>query len=373
MPYESIDHLQNIFADQFFSHSSSKKKAAGRCLGTFVEIIVYYLLKSWKLETSMAIERPLSEFGNDEIKHNVEYTLHGSDLLLNGSYSDILPPVTARKIINRYPDIFCHATIKSKNLVESNGIIHHACTLADSDTDFINAYADTQNQNFELHRLQKMPFAMLECKRVGVEEGCRKGPQTIEKAKQGAYVARSVSCLQKIRGANGSLKGILRKPDEKILFDDYHQLISRVIHSNDKSLLSRFVLTIGVVSNHGNWFTAGNQNKEIKVLAQSYDWLIFLTDRGLSHFIQELLLDSRPNNAIRNAFLASYAPERPKNFFTKVSMEVEADKALCHYFADQASEIHTWFNIISPGESSLAMLQNQLQSLREKNWREIYQ
>ena len=30
------------------------------------------------------------------------------------------------------------------------------------------------------------PFAIFECKRVGVEEGMRKGPQRIEKAKQGA-------------------------------------------------------------------------------------------------------------------------------------------------------------------------------------------
>ncbi len=47
------------------------------------------------------------------------------------------------------------------------------------------------------------PFAMFECKRVGIEEGMKKGPQTIEKAKQGAYVARAVSSLHKIRGTMG--------------------------------------------------------------------------------------------------------------------------------------------------------------------------
>ncbi len=36
----------------------------------------------------------------------------------------------------------------------------------------------------------EMPYAIFECKRVGVEEGAKKGPQTIEKAKQGAYVAK---------------------------------------------------------------------------------------------------------------------------------------------------------------------------------------
>ena len=37
----------------------------------------------------------------------------------------------------------------------------------------------------------------------------RKGPQTIEKAKQGAYVARSVSSLQKFRLADGRLQGVI--------------------------------------------------------------------------------------------------------------------------------------------------------------------
>jgi hypothetical protein len=52
--------------------------------------------------------------------------------------------------------------------------------------------------------------------------------------------------------------------------------MEEVIYSNDKELLRRFILTVGVVSNHGNWFTSENPNKELKVLAQSYDWLLFL-------------------------------------------------------------------------------------------------
>ena len=41
-------------------------------------------------------------------------------------------------------------------------------------------------------------------------------------------------------------------------------------------MLQKFILTVGVVSNHGNWFTAEDHNKELKVLAQSYDWLMFI-------------------------------------------------------------------------------------------------
>ena len=52
-------------------------------------------------------------------------------------------------------------------------------------------------------------YAIFECKRVGVEEGSKKGPQTIEKAKQGAYVARTASSLQKIRTDSGEKFGII--------------------------------------------------------------------------------------------------------------------------------------------------------------------
>ncbi len=37
----------------------------------------------------------------------------------------------------------------------------------------------------------------------------KKGPQTIEKAKQGAYVAKSVSNLQRVRLNDGSQGGVL--------------------------------------------------------------------------------------------------------------------------------------------------------------------
>ena len=47
----------------------------------------------------------------------------------------------------------------------------------------------------------------------------RKGPQSIEKAKQGAYVARTVSSLQKIRMRNGVLGGVINRADGSL----YHK------------------------------------------------------------------------------------------------------------------------------------------------------
>ena len=95
----------------------------------------------------------------------------------------------------------------------------------------------------------------------------RKGPQTIEKAKQGAYVARSVSSLQKVRFADGRLGGLIETGDGTFRYAEYVSLLDEIVASVDADLLSRFVLTVGVVSNHGNWFTSQNHNKELKVLA----------------------------------------------------------------------------------------------------------
>jgi len=71
--------------------------------------------------------------------------------------------------------------------------------------------------------------------------------------------------------------------------------LNEIINSDDMELLSNFILTVGIVSNHGNWFTSENHNKELKVLAQSYDWLLFLTDAGVATFVTDLLLKPKKN------------------------------------------------------------------------------
>ena len=135
----------------------------------------------------------------------------------------------------------------------------------------------------------------------------RKGPQTIEKAKQGAYVARSVSSLQKVRLRNGRFQGVIEQPDGSFRTGLYDKVLREVIDSSSVVEFAGFILTVGVVSNHGNWFTSDNHNKELRVLAQSYDWLLFLTDAGLSQFIDKLLLNPTPElEPAREAFLASY-------------------------------------------------------------------
>jgi hypothetical protein len=197
----------------------------------------------------------------------------------------------------------------------------------------------------------------------------RKGPQTIEKAKQGAYVARSVSALQKVRLRNGHFQGVIETADGVFRTGPYPALFQEIIASSNPEYLRGFILTVGVASNHGNWFTSQNPNKELRVLAQSYDWLLFLTDVGLSQFIDKLLLNPTPELApARVAFLASYSGVSGANQFTKVRIGTLADKALRSYFATHEPEIESWFNVIAPQGADLIRLRLELRTLAAKDW-----
>jgi hypothetical protein len=96
--YPSVDQLQKALRDEVFHYAQDSKKAAGRALGTLVEIITFYALKSWGFETSLAIERPLPEFANDDITHNVEYSLHPSTELARLKFESVGLPIPSAKI-----------------------------------------------------------------------------------------------------------------------------------------------------------------------------------------------------------------------------------------------------------------------------------
>lgn len=362
-----------------FHYAKDSKKAAGRALGTLVEIITFYALKSWGLERHVAIERPLPEFANDDITHNVEYSLHPSTPLTQIEFDRDTLPLTARKIAKneQLAKLGIPAdSLKTHALLSNDLVLRNSCTICELGGSFLNAYLDTLGKSkgrYSVVSLRRRPFAIFECKRVGVEEGMRKGPQTIEKAKQGAYVARTVSALQKIRLTDGSIGGLIQKRDGSFRCGDYYKLMAEVIASDDRDLLFRFILTVGVVSNHGNWFTSENHNKELKVLAQSYDWLLFLTDAGIAQFLDELLLHpTKELAAAKDAFLASYTGEKGINQFTKVQIALTADAALQSYFTSRMKIIEGWFNIIAPAGKGLGILKKELDTLKRKHWQEIH-
>lgn len=378
MPYESVDQLQKVLVERVFHYAKDRKKAAGRALGTLVEIITFYMLKSWGFEHSVAIERALAEYGNPDITHNVEYSLHP----ILRQQSLVLPhrlPVSATRILKSIDEetfALVDFTKASGVLLTSGGILRNSCVIANGRSSHLIATLDSIHNDsvkIEIVEQYRTPYAIFECKRVGVEEGMKKGPQSIEKAKQGAYVAKSVSSMQKVRTASGDLLGLVYKADHTIYTKPYAELLAEIIASNDSELLRHFILTVGVVSNHGNWFTSENHNKELKVLAQSYDWLLFLTDEALSEFITELLLDPTPLlEPARDAFLVSYAKDKTKNRFTKVQIDYRADLVLQTYFRENAERIEKWFNIIGPPNGTMKTMEAELSQLREKNWTMVH-
>ena len=374
MTFRSVDALQKTLAETVFRYASDRKKAAGRALGTLVELVTFYTLRAWDLREHIVIERSVPEFANPDILHNVEFSLHPILARHTVTIEPINLPLTTAKLRRHLPFLEGMGA-KSAQLVSADRVKRNACLLAENNTRVVVANVDEINSSecrATVCELLPHPFAIFECKRVGVEEGMRKGPQTIEKAKQGAYVARTVSSLQKVRLRNGSFQGVLELPNGTFHTAPYAQVLKQVIESSLPDFLRDFILTVGVVSNHGNWFTTDNPNKELRVLAQSYDWLLFLTDEGLSRFIDKLLLNPTDElRPAREAFLASYSGRSGRNKFTKVRVDVDADEALRSYFGAHEAEVESWFNIIAPRGRKLKALIADLQRLASKNWQEV--
>jgi len=375
MSFESVDKLQNLLAKTVFHYTKDAKKASGRALGTFVEVISYYLLQSWGFSKYVSIEEQLIEYGNPSISHNVEYALHPIKNSHQIILSPVFLPITSSKIIRSLPKHFAQLKEKSNSLLTSDKVLRNACLIGSFNGISVLATLDNLDSSkavISLTEQYSKPFAMVECKRVGVEEGVKKGPQTIEKAKQGAYVAKTVSSLQKIRHSNGALYGAIPKGKGEFYTKPYRDLITEVVASDDPQVFKDFILTVGVVSNHGNWFTSDNPNKELRVLAESYDWLIFLTDKGISEFISELLVrPEKKYERVKEVFLSSYQNRTTQNQFTKIQMQYDAHLLLLDYFKTNEQMIEEWFNIISPAKLSLDGLREQLRLLAQKPWGEV--
>ena len=377
MAYESVDILQRALTQDVFHYARDAKKAAGRALGTVVELMTFYLLKHWALDLHMGIERRLPEYANADITHNVEFSLHPSAPVGAVDFDEDDLPLTPKKIHSGLErDAWPKAQLRGTQLLSSAKVLRNACVLSEDDARFLVAQLDvTHGPHYRavVRELLQAPFAIVECKRVGVEEGARKGPQTIEKAKQGAHVARALSALQKVRSPDGEMYGVLDVAGERLRYEPYGELLKHVIDSSEPSLLKDFVLTVGVVSNHGNWFSTDDQSKELKVLAQSYDWLLFLTDAGISRFVDDLLIHpAREYRLVQAAFARSYSGRaRGDNVFTKVRIDLAADRAIRSYLQSGSFDIESAFNVISPRARTIRELAAELAMLAGKNWAEI--
>lgn len=250
MSYQSIDILQRSLASTIFSSKKDAKKAAGRALGTIVEIITYYLLREWGFTENIQIETKLPEFGNLDITHNVEFTLHH---ILHQEEKTAFKPLTYSRIKKLF-DINTQDS-KTGNFIDKNDILKNSAVIGRNNSSI--AICNLSDNKLVLSFITEQASAMFECKRVGVEEGQKKGPQTIEKAKQGAYVALKSSSLQKVRDKAGNEYGVYFK-DNILYTEKYEEALNNCIQSNK---LENFILSFGVVSNHGNWFTSKDMKR----------------------------------------------------------------------------------------------------------------
>jgi hypothetical protein len=372
MTYLTVDKIQKQLSEDIFGNRKESKKASGRALGTIIELITFYIFKGWGFLPNLSIERKLKEFGNDEITHNVEYGLHQivaeQTITLDDS---IRLPLTSAKLFNLF-NLSKKIEKKTNQLLTSDFILRNSCLIGEDRESIFIANIDSydgQKRSVKMTQLKTEPFSMVECKRVGIEEGAKKGPTTIEKAKQGAYVATKVSSLQKIRNYDGKEFGVIPLKNGEFEFRELNSERKRIIHDMSLSEFKGFILTIGVVSNHGNWFTKDNMNKELLVLKQSYDWLLFLTDLGISSFLTDTILSKSPQmKPVRDAFEKSYVSGiSGKNQFTKVKINFHADQVLNNYFLQKLPIIEqTWFEIITPYNSEIIELKKDLEALANK-------
>ena len=130
MSYESVDALQQALTKEVFHYAKDAKKAAGRALGTLVEIINFYLLKAWGYENHIAIERRIPEYANPELTHNVEFTLHPTEKIATFQLKETDLPFTAAKIRKQVKTIdWKKEGMKSTQLLSKTGLLRNSCVV----------------------------------------------------------------------------------------------------------------------------------------------------------------------------------------------------------------------------------------------------
>ena len=78
---------------------------------------------------------------------------------------------------------------------------------------------------------------------VGLDARHGKGPQAIEKAKQGSYVARTASCLQRVQDVHGNNMGVIYDANNEYTVGPYDRAVHDIIHS-EREMPPAFVMTV---------------------------------------------------------------------------------------------------------------------------------
>ena len=141
MAYDSVDALQNIVADTVFNYASDRKKAAGRALGTLVELVTFYTLRAWDLRDHITIERRIPEFGNSDILDNVEFSLHPVRRRHNVVLDPLSLPITVTKLRHHLPSLESDG-LKSAQILGNDGIKRNACVIVETPAAIVVANID---------------------------------------------------------------------------------------------------------------------------------------------------------------------------------------------------------------------------------------
>jgi hypothetical protein len=151
MSYESVDALQKVLVETVFHYAEDRKKAAGRALGTLVELITYYALKGWGFRENVAIERPMPEYGNPEITHNVEFSLHPILRQQVVPLQKFSLPLTTSKLHKVLDDLKFDRSgfvAKAAQVLTNQGILRNACTFSESENAFCILHSAVQRCKF---------------------------------------------------------------------------------------------------------------------------------------------------------------------------------------------------------------------------------
>jgi hypothetical protein len=352
----TVDRVQQRLMKEVFDDRKDIKKTAGRALGVVQEVIIGYLLRHNGLSNRILLETDLPEYrpGSSEpgLTHRVEFTLHQlistkmaavKETKRNGrSGSYLVSKQEAEEGLDGSLKLVSNLGLggiylfsipfKQKSSIDfsSAGVFHVAECVSD--------------KQCEIRTLSAAPVAYIECKRVGLEEGTATGPQTIEKAKQAAYVALRSSAVQKIRTPKGLYGAFYHNMDKNFKFQPYESVWEEIIRG--RLVVPGAVRSVVFLGNMVNWFPGGVAKKDIKVLVENYDWVIWVEDAALVQFAEDLLFRK---TKVAEAFKRQHSSNRKlgERLFSKQSMWIPAHEELCSYIASNYQTIKKkWFRVL---------------------------
>lgn len=375
-PYDQMRNIQEAL-----SGLVGGQKTAGRRLGMILEIMTFLFFQSEGLGPSMRKGNQLPSFAIDAT-HETDFSFHPILQTTSVEFSDSENqnrlgshrrpvPSTTFPIVDQLNYLDSNSSIRTmKDKIIRNLTVNPLAVISVQDgerkdsgdplgqkicSSIISLSSTTGSVcNASISRLANSAFAKVECKRVGIELTADSAPQTIEKAKQGAYAADHASSYQSILSRTGEKFGVVL--GEEIEIGPYQDLRRQIINGELPSMLEGFCSTVFFFSEPSNWQTSdGIWKKDLEVLSSSFDWVIYLTDEAFIHFCQRFhIADTDDEDDCVREWIHNNAKlsEIPWNAYNQL-MEYARE--------NPPSE---WFTVHTPDECDIAVLLEELHTLQ---------